>query len=621
MAADLTIPPRADGSERPRSVPSFVVAARMRLALIRRGLRDPNLAAWVYLGAVVGLVLAAGTIWVAAAYPRLLAPVLGLWWLGWIVGPVVTGRGESLRPDYFTAIGLNRRRLAMTLLGGSLTGFGPMISLVAVTGLAVVGFRAGWVSGVVSIVAGLLTVLLFVSTSNLISALYGLLVRVPIGAALAGVITGFVLAFAAQGWALVAAFVSDDLAAVLGQVARMLPSGWGVVAIEALAVPTPFEAGLALVGMLMLIMVAVAAWVWLLGRRTVRNAFRVRPRRLLRGHDSGSAARAKELRSVLRDPLQINRLVFALSYGLSFCLMPVALGWTGMVPWAAPVFVVMAASAMANLYGSDGTVLWQLIIIPGAALQDVRARQRTFLIMTVPAAVLVTLVAMLFVDEPGQWPYVIATLPAVLGAGAGLIVLVSVYVPAPGTDPHKRTANPLDTGAEASATGTMYLAMFAVLIAAAPAILAVLLIGWWGVLIGVLTGLICWYQFGRLAGRRLDRSGPELLELLRRGHPIGGAGPGTATTAVLDTLPKLRRRLVIICLTLGAIPLFPQGILPLAFLISGNPTRAWFLARYLPTPVNWIVAIAMIILGLTMYTYGSVVYAGARRRNRPEAAV
>ena len=78
---------------------------------------------------------------------------------------------------------------------------------------------------------------------------------------------------------------------------------------------------------------------------------------------------------------------------------------------------------------------------------------------------------------------------------------------------------------------------------------------------------------------------------------------------------------MIICLTLGAIPLFPQGILPLAFLISGNPTRAWFLARYLPTPVNWIVAIAMIILGLTMYTYGSVVYAGARRRNRPEAAV
>lgn len=604
------------GSGKP--VPAFWVTARMRMTLLRRSLRDPSAAAWSYLGVAFGLLLAAATIWVAVAYPHLLASALGLWLLGWMIAPVITARGDSLRPEYFAAVGLAPGRLATALLGGSPVGFGPLISVVATSSLVVYGFGSGVATGVLAFPAMLLTLLLYVSMSKLGTAVYALLVRAPLGAAVAGVVTGFVLAFAAQGWALVAAVVSRDLAAVLDERARLLPSGWGVVAIDTVDDTEPFWAAGPLLAMLVLIMIAVLVWGWMLGRRTVSTAIRVRPRRLLRGRNADNAARAKELRSVLRDPLQINRLVFALSYGLSFVLMPVAFGWTGMLPWAAPIFIVMAVSASANLYGSDGTALWQLITIPGAAHRDVRARQQTFLIMVTPPTVLITAIVAWFIETPGQWPYVIAASLPLFGAGAGLIVLLSVYAPSPTTDPHKRSSNPLDTGATADATGAMYLAMFAVMLAALPALLAVWLLGWWGLPVGLLSGLICWYQFGRLAARRMDSSGPELLAVLRHGPPTATAGAGTSagTNAVLQTLPKARRRLLLICFLLAAIPLFPQGVVPLLFLIIGSRARVWFLAMYLTSPVSWIVAIAMIMLGLTMYVYGSVVYVTAARRAR-----
>lgn len=598
------------------AVPAFWVTARMRLTMLRHGLRDANTAAWSYLGAAFGLLLAAATIWVAVAYPQLLASALGLWLLGWMIAPVITHGGDSLRPEYFVAIGLTPGRLGMALLGGSLVGFGPLISLVATASLVVYGFDHGVAAGMLAIPAMLVTLLLYVSMSKLSTALYVLLVRIPLGAAVAGVVTGFVVAFAAQGWALVVALVSHDLAAPLDEGARFLPSGWGVVAIDAAAGSDPLRVTGALLGTLALIMLAVLAWGWLLGRRSVSTAIRVRPWRLLQGRDARSAARAKELRSFLRDPLQINRLLFALSYGLAFVLMPVALGWTGMVPWAAPIFIVMAVSVSANLYGSDGTALWLVITTPGAAGRDVRARQQTFLMMVAPTAILTTAIAVWLVDAPEQWPYVIAASTALLGAGAGLIVLLSVYAPTPMTDPHKRSSNPLDTGVTADASGGMYVAMFAVILAAVPAVLTVWLLGWWGVLIGSLTGLICWHQFGRLAARRLKSSGPELLAVLRHGRPRMSAGAASETSSVLGTMPKQQRRLVVICFLLGAIPLFPQGVVPLIFLIVQNPARVWFLAMYLPAPVNWIVATAMIMLGLTMYVYGSVAYTRAARRAR-----
>src|SRR4030095_14214511 len=91
--------------------------------------------------------------------------------------------------------------------------------------------------------------------------------------------------------------------------------------------------------------------------------------------------------------------------------------------------------------------------------------------------------------------------------------------------------------------------------------------------------------------------GPELLSLLRYGR-------APAAARKRSDLPPRTRRLVGFCLGFGAIPLVPQGIVPLVFKLSGVAVQSWFLAMYVPDPWSWLVIAAMIAFGLTMYGYG-----------------
>jgi ABC-2 type transport system permease protein len=44
---------------------------------------------------------------------------------------------------------------------------------------------------------------------------------------IAAVVNAFILAFTAQGWALIVAFVSTDVQGTMARGARIAPSGWG----------------------------------------------------------------------------------------------------------------------------------------------------------------------------------------------------------------------------------------------------------------------------------------------------------------------------------------------------------------------------------------------------------
>src|SRR4029079_14883481 len=101
---------------------------------------------------------------------------------------------------------------------------------------------------------------------------------------------------------------------------------------------------LALAGLLSLGSVMLVARSALLVRRTTGSRSGSKPRRLLSGTNPGDAAAAKEVRSWTRDLLYGHRAVFAISYGLFFCLMPLAIGWKGMLPWAGPAGGVLAGS-------------------------------------------------------------------------------------------------------------------------------------------------------------------------------------------------------------------------------------------------------------------------------------
>lgn len=208
---------------------------RMRLAALRHALRDSNRVAWIGTGAFLGLVLAAGTIWVATlGNTDLVAVAVAVWMLGWVVGPLFAGGGdETLRPEYFTMLPLPPRALSGGLIAAALAGVAPLVSLVALLCLVVVGGQLSVGALLISVPAVLLQLLCFVLASRLAVAVYAVLLQVRSGAVLAALVNAFILAFTAQGWALIAAFISTD---VQGTIARGADrTVWlGLVAVEAM---------------------------------------------------------------------------------------------------------------------------------------------------------------------------------------------------------------------------------------------------------------------------------------------------------------------------------------------------------------------------------------------------
>jgi ABC-2 type transport system permease protein len=581
---------------------------RMRLAGFRHTLADPEKSSWVWTGAAIGVLLAAGTIWAGAADPDLLAVALAVWMLGWAVGPLFAGGGdETLRPEYFTMLPLRSRTLAGGLLAAAFAGIAPLVSLLALTGLVVLGARLSLLAAIIAVPAALLQLVSFVLVSRLAVAVYSVLLRYRSGAILAAVVNAFVLAFTAQGWALIAAYVSSDVQGTMASSARISPSGWGISAVESAGRGEWWRVLLALAGLAVLSYLMYVAWAALLVRRTTASRSGVRPRYRLAAKTPLGAATGKELRTWSRDLLTGHRLAFAVGYALFFCLMPLAVGWTGMLPWTGPIAVLMAGAISANLYGSDGTALWLTLATPKAAAVDVRARQLAFLLVVTPPAVLLTVLLTWWSDRPDSWPVVLAVLPALLGGAAGLGVLLSAASAVPAPDPHQRSGNVLASGGDdGQLVGQVYAMLVATATVAVPALVVALFWSWWGLPVGLASGVLAWWWFGLLAARRLETQGPELLALLRRGRTV--RSPVRRPTA-----SRASRFVVNTCTTLGIIALVPQGIVPAVFKISGTDAKAWFLALYVPEPWQWVVIAGMVLLGLTLLATAFIVY----RRTRP----
>ncbi|MFC4591184.1 hypothetical protein [Sphaerisporangium corydalis] len=582
---------------------------RMKVAILRHSWKGAQ-AGLVATGATGGVLLAAGTIYLGGWDADLFGAACAIWMLGWILGPVVAGGGdETLRPEYFTLLGLRPRRLATGLLTAAFIGVAPLISLLALSGLVVAGARLGPAAVLTALPAMVLQVAVFVLLSKVAVAVMGIALRSRVGAVGAGLINGAILAALGQCWVFVMAFGGSG--GIPAGLVRALPSGWGLAAVEAAGSGDGMGAAAALARMAALIVVLLVAWAALLTRRTGYAQASARDRRPMRATTREGGVVSKELRTWSRDLLRTHQLTFSLAYGLTFGAAPLVLGWDGMLAWAGPIFVTMATAMSANLYGADGTALWLTLMTPGAS--DVRGRQLAWLLTVGPVALVLT--AVLTALAGASWPLLLATVVALTGGGAGLVPLVSVYALVPGSDPHRRTGNPLRVGEDGAAVGLVYGMLLLSVLTAAPAVLVALWSGWAGVAAGLVTGGLCYWGFGRLAERRLRTHGPELLEIMRTGRrPSGGM------SFKMPDLPQPQKTIVTICLTLGAIPLFPQGILAGMFLANGSSVKSWFLALYMPPGLRWPTAVFMMLLGLSMYGAGVWIPLRLRRRLAREAA-
>jgi ABC-2 type transport system permease protein len=77
--------------------------------------------------------------------------------------------------------------------------------------------------------------------------------------------------------------------------------------------------------------------------------------------------------------------------------------------------------------------------------------------------------------------------------------------------------------------------------------------------------------------------------------------PHSPTAARFEGLTPTQKAITGWCMGLGAIPLFPQGIVATIFIANGTLRHSWFLATYLPSGWRYPTAAAFIALGLTMY--------------------
>ncbi len=524
------------------------VLIRMKLTVLRRSFAGTQ-AANLTSGAVCGLALALGMIWLGsrgtAASADLLALALAGWAAGWITGPAIGGGGDpGVRREHLRLLPLGRRQVTVGLFGAALVGVGPAVTLVAFAALVCYGATLGLAAALIAVPAALLLLVGLVALARLVVATLGALLSSRASAALAALPWAVLTAVMGQCWVVFVAVdgdqnpLADGLPGGLATVLRALPSGWPVVAVEAADRGDWLLALGALAGLAALTGLALVLWTRLLERPAPVTVTRPTGAAQPALDRSGAARLAgtpgrsggvlgavvgKELRTWSRDLVRIHFLTFALAYGLVFALFPAPFGLTEFLPFTGVIVALMIASCSAHLYSSDGTALWLTLMMPGVARADVRGRQLAWLLTAGPVAIGLTLIGLL---GSGHWwaaPWLAALVPAVLGAGAGLVVLVSVFVPVRMPDPHRRGNNP---GQDAGPISGLIWLMLGLLAAAATPSFAITMTGaitgngallWAGAPVGLATGVLLAWGLGRVAHRRLATRGPELL------HRIGTA--------------------------------------------------------------------------------------------------
>ncbi|WP_326646186.1 histidine kinase [Streptosporangium sp. NBC_01755] len=82
------------------------------------------------------------------------------------------------------------------------------------------------------------------------------------------------------------------------------------------------------------------------------------------------------------------------------------------------------------------------------------------------------------------------------------------------------------------------------------------------------------------------------------------------------SLPRGKAIIVGICWGLGWLPLFPQGLVTMVMKLIDTEHLSWFLALYLPEPVQWPLIVFNILLGLSMYAAGMLIPVMHSRRQR-----
>ncbi|MFI6868212.1 hypothetical protein [Nocardia sp. NPDC050406] len=515
------------------------VMIRMRLRLTLRGMRSGRVAIGFWIGVFFGTAAALITLALIAkgtdhnlyGSTNIAATLFAAWTLGWLCGPILTGSSdETLQPEHFRLLPLSNRQLAYGLAAASFAGIAVLVNLVAFSGLFFLAVQYGLGPALVALVGVVLQLAFVVLLARVMTGWLGAAMRSRRGRDL-GVLLAASLGLLYYPLNLLVSRLGPELEHAPQGVARALraaPSGWAPYAVEAAAQGQWLLAAVALLGLALLCLVLWEAWAVLLGRRLTTPpapAEQVRADgragvldRVLPVTPTG-AVLGKELRTWWRDGRRRATLLPLLLIGF---VLPVFLaiqnGSSQIIPFAGAFVVWLAAMSATNLYGFDGTAVWQTIVTPGAARADVRGRVLAWLLLVGPIALLAVVVLPGALGQTQLYPWALATLPVLLGVGAAAVIVLSLYAPFPlppqGGNPFAASGFP------GCAKVLMQLAVgLGQLLLCAPVLILLgigavqdnSLILWSSVPVGIALGLAAGLLGLRFATKRLETRGPELL--------------------------------------------------------------------------------------------------------------
>ncbi len=433
MSADSA--PRAHGSTPAADITPVVV--RLKLSLLRNGLKQSGGRRAAYIGSAVAVLLFSALLLLAlialrghahaASLAVLLVTVLAA---GWAVMPLFfPGGDETLDPTRLVMLPLRPRPLVKALLAASLVGIGPLFTVCVLAG-SVVSVAHGPVAYVVGVIGVLLALLMCVALARAVAVANVRLLTSRKGRDLA-VLSGLVVAVGAQvvnfGVQRLGTSGLDQLDGP-ADVLKWVPPASAIGAADSASEGSYGTAvlQLALTGL------ALAALIALWSRHLTRlmtspdgstlQAADTRSgerksaglSRLLPPGRTGTVME-RSLRYVWRDPKTKAAWVTSLAIGL---IVPVfnALQGTGSLYFAC-FAAGMLGVQMYNQFGQDTSAFWLVAMTISStrdAYVELRARALALLVITLPYAVLVTVLTTALLDD---WP----KLPEVLGLSFALL--------------------------------------------------------------------------------------------------------------------------------------------------------------------------------------------------------
>ncbi len=510
------------------------VLIEMRAAVTRRqttGKRAVGtllLVLFVLLLAVLTLLAGVRQYHYAGAGANVVATLCFGWLLGWVSGPLITGDDAALRMDYFKLLPIPARKLGYAMLGAAFADVSLVFSLIAFAALIALGAQAGPAAALTGAAATLLDLVLAVVAGQVAIAVFGPVISSRRGRDFAAMLLALVitlLAVASSLVPLVAARLTDGHSPALSAVVRILPSGWGAVAVDAASRSDWGLVALSLAGLVALIAVLVLAWPSLLARRLMMAPGGARRAGRGHGHARGHAVAARgilpdtplgavlgrELRLYSRSTLRSMLLMISFLVAMVIAVIGAVTGKTGGLPFCGPLFTLIAAACFTNCYGDDGTSLWLTLVVPGAARPDVLGRVWAWFLVVGPAGLLLTVVLTAVSGQGWAWPWVLAGEPALVIGCAGLLAAIgawSVNGPAPDGGPSPMRV--LKTHAALIALPVVVL-FPAVALLVPGTIDHSLLLRWLAVPVAIGWAAFLSRRSARAAVRRLETRGPEIF--------------------------------------------------------------------------------------------------------------